>query len=129
MDKTILVVEDNTAISCVIEEFLSLLIDTKNVKIKSADNEAAADRIIEQDDILLLVTDVNLGNGGNGLSVVKKLNQRKERPYIILMSSVEWLKSVQEHLDSGLVDTFLNKPFTINDLKSKLKDCPAVNLK
>ncbi len=129
MHKTILVLEDNTAISSVIEEFISLIIDTKNVKIVSTDNEVAAERIIKQEDMLLLITDVNLGHGGDGLSIVKKLNQRKERPYIIVMSSVEWLKSVQEHLDSGLVDTFLNKPFTINDLKSKLKDCPTVNLK
>ncbi len=129
MDKTILVVEDNTAISSVIEEFISLVIDTNNVKIVSTDNEAAAERIIEQEDISLLVTDVNLGNGGTGLSIVNKLNQRSERPYIILMSSVEWLESIQEHLDSGFVDTFLNKPFTLNDLKSKLRDCPMVNLK
>ena len=129
MDKTILVVEDNSAIRRVVEEFLSVLLDTENVKIVSTDKEAVADRIIREEDISLLITDVNLGSGGDGLSIVNELNQRSERPYIILMSSIEWLKSIQEYLDSGLVDTFLNKPFTMIDLESKLRNCQTVNLK
>lgn len=129
MDKTILVVEDNEAIRCVVEEFLSLLVDTENIKIVSTDKESRADEIIRKEDLALVITDVNLGIGGDGLAIVDELNEREKRPYIILMSSIEWLKSVKEYLETGRVDTFLNKPFSLDDLKTKLVHSHAVNLK
>lgn len=129
MDKTILVVEDNFAIRCVIEEFLSLLVDTDNVKIVTTDKEVKADEIARNEDVAMVITDVNLGTGGDGLALVDELNQRKERPYIIVMSSIEWLKRVKEYLEAGRVDTFLNKPFSLEDLKSTLTHSNAVNLR
>lgn len=129
MDKTILVVEDNYAIRCVVEEFLSLLIDTENIRIVSTDKESRADEVIRNEDVSLVITDVNLGIGGDGLAIVDELNQKDTRPYIILMSSIEWLKSVKEYLETGRVDTFLNKPFSLDDLKMKLLHSHVVNLK
>jgi DNA-binding NtrC family response regulator len=129
MDKTILVVEDNEAIRRVIEEFLLHLIDTENVKIVTTDKESRADEVLRTEDVSLVITDVNLGVGGDGLAIVDELNKKDKRPYIILMSSIEWLKNVKEYIESGRVDTFLNKPFSYNDLKIKLLHSNAVSLK
>ena len=129
MSKIILIVEDNLAIREIVAEFLCTLIETENVKIFKTGKESEAEEILNNEDVSLLLTDINLGSEGCGLSLVDTLKQKPHRPYIIAMSSIEWLGKVDSYLKTGTVDTFLSKPFTCKDLMSKLQDSQVVKLK
>ena len=129
MNKTILIVEDNIAIREIIAEFISILIETEDVEIFKTGKESEAEEILNNKDVALLITDINLGSEGCGLSLVDTLTQKQSRPYIIAISSIEWLGRVDSYLKTGTVDTFLSKPFTYKDLKSKLQDSQVVKLK
>lgn len=127
--KTVLIVEDNYAIRNVIEEFLGFLLDTSGIRIVSTDKESEAETILLEEEVVLLITDVNLGIGGDGMALVNALNKKENRPYIVVMSSIEWLHNVHEYLSSGMVDSFLNKPFSIEELKTTLMLSQTVDLK
>ena len=128
MNKSILIVEDNLAIREIIVEFISAIIDTKEIKIFKTGKESEAGEILKNEEISLLITDINLGGKRDGLSLVDALKQ-KPRPYIIVMSSIERLGKVDSYLKNGTVDTFLSKPFSWEDLKSKLRDSQVVKFK
>jgi CheY-like chemotaxis protein len=129
MNKAILIVEDNPAIRELIGEFLATLIDTDGVKILKTGKESEAGEILQNEDVSVLITDINLGREGDGLSLVDRLAERPLRPYVIAISSIEWLGRVDRYLKRGLVDTFLSKPFSYKDLRNKLLDSRAVKLK
>lgn len=129
MNQAILVVEDNVAIREIIAEFLSTLIETENVKIFKTGKESEAEEILNTEDVSLLITDINLGSEGSGLSLVDTIMQKPHRPYIIAISSIEWLGDVDSYLKTGTVDTFLSKPFSYKDLRCKLQGSHVVKLK
>lgn len=129
MQDVILIVEDNISIQNVICEFLNYLLEDSSTKILKAKNTNEAEDHIESEDLTLLITDVNLGFGDDGLDLVRSINKRKEKPYIIITSSIEWLDKVRSFLDSGQANAFLNKPFTLADLKGILKDSGVTHLK
>ncbi len=129
MSSTILVIEDNFSVRNVIREFLDFMIIPNSAKVVTLDKVDEANEVIENENVSLVITDVNLGVGGDGLSLVDELNHRENRPYIVVMSSVEWLKKIENYLKSHMIDSFLNKPFSFKDLKSILKDSKAVSLK
>ena len=129
MNGAILIVEDNASIRDLIEEFLCYLVDADNVKIFKTDKESEAEEILRRENVSLLITDVNLGRGGDGLSIVNSLPQKPRRPYIIAISSIEWLENIRGYLNNGTVDTFLSKPFSFKELKCKVQDSRAVTLK
>jgi len=129
MNGAILIVEDNVSIRDLIEEFLCYLVDADNVKIFKTDKESEAEEILRTQNVTLLITDVNLGRGGDGLSIVNSLKERPRRPYIIAISSIEWLEKIRSYLCNGTVDTFLSKPFSFKELKCKVQGSQAVALK
>ena len=129
MNGAILIVEDNVSIRNLIEEFLCYLVDADSVKIFKTDKESEAEEILRRENVSLLITDVNLGRGGDGLSIVNSLPQKPRRPYIIAISSIEWLENIRGYLNNGTVDTFLSKPFSFKELKCKVQDSRAVTLK
>ncbi len=129
MNKAILIVEDNHAIREIIGEFLSTLIDTDDVRIFKTGTETEAGEILKNEDVSLLITDINLGSEGDGLSLVDGLKQESQRPYIIAISSIEWIGRIEIYLKKGVVDTFLSKPFSYKELKGKLLDSKVIKLK
>lgn len=129
MNGAILIVEDNASIRDLIEEFLCYLVDAEQVRIFKTDKESEAEEILKREKVSLLITDVNLGRGGDGLSIVNSLKEAPRRPYIIAISSIEWLEKIRNYLTNGTVDTFLSKPFSFKELKSKVQDSQAVILK
>lgn len=129
MNKAILIVEDNQAIREIIGEFLSTLIDTDDVRIFKTGKESEAGEILKNEDVSLIITDINLGGEGDGLSLVDGLKEKSHRPYIIAISSIEWIGRIDTYLKNGVVDTFLSKPFSYKDLKSKLLDSKVFELK
>ena len=129
MNKAILIVEDNQAIREIIGEFLLTLIDTEDVRIFKTGTETEAGEILKNEDDSLLITDINLGGEGDGLSLVDGLKQESRRPYIIAISSIEWIGRIDTYLKNGAVDTFLSKPFSYKDLKGKLMDSKVIRLK
>jgi DNA-binding response OmpR family regulator len=115
--KTILVVEDNEAIRMIIEEFLFVLVDMESVTVITTDSVAHAEVVLQEHTVALLITDLNLGAGPDGLSLIDILNKKKSRPFIAAMSSIPSVRFTDTYLKNGKIDQYLEKPFTMKDLR------------
>ncbi|MBD3418661.1 MAG: response regulator [Chitinivibrionales bacterium] len=129
MKDAVLLIEDDFAVRVTISEFLDLLIDTDNIHIAAAENLMQARAVLQQYAVRLIVTDVNLGMGMDALTLASELHEQGNRPYIIVISSVYGLQKTNKYLKDGVVDTFLSKPFKLNELQDRLKESGAVALK
>jgi DNA-binding NtrC family response regulator len=128
MKETVLIVEDNEAIRMIVEEFLSILLDLDTANVVSVADVAHAEAAFKEWKIALVLTDVNLGAGPDGLSLIDSMNTVTPRPFIAVMSSLSGLKPTEEYLQRGLIDFFLSKPFTLQNLRTMLEQTGVVAL-
>jgi DNA-binding NtrC family response regulator len=128
MKETVLIVEDNEAIRLIIEEFLFILLDMEAVNIISCPDVPHAEAALKEWNVAIVLTDLNLGSGPDGLSLIDTINQTSPRPIVAAMSSLAGLKPTEEYLRRGLIDFFLCKPFTLQDLRTVFEKAGAVAL-
>lgn len=113
-------VEDNPVVGEAIVEYVLCVVARGSVTVHRATGIEEAFAILETKPIGIVMTDVNLGEGRDGLEIARVLPQ-SNRPYIIAMSAVPELHGVQASLAAGVVDAFLQKPFFIDDLRAALR--------
>jgi DNA-binding NtrC family response regulator len=97
-----------------------VLVDGNAVEVVAVDNEPEAEAVLASGTVAILITDINLGNGPDGLQLVSKASSISCRPFVVAMSSVPGLKSLDGYLQEGVVDHFLAKPFTLGELRAIL---------
>jgi len=113
--KTILVVEDQPEVLEVIEVFL----DDLDYRILTAEDGFAARRLLESDEpIDLLLTDVVMPNGVNGMDLAREARRLRQDLKIVLMSG--YLRDPQSRSDTLPDLVFLEKPFRQAELASAL---------
>ncbi len=106
--KNILIVDDETAITLVFKEFLSL----EGYQVFTAENGEAALKVIEEHKIDLIVTDYNMP-GINGIELVDRVQERPEPPPCFIMISGFINMNSDELKEHGITE-FFAKPVSFD---------------
>ncbi|MGD9200756.1 MAG: response regulator [Chitinispirillia bacterium] len=129
MKKSVLLVEDDPLVLDILNELLILIVDPETNLNFSANNVYEARELLDRENVALLITDVNLGMGPDGLSLASELNNKKIRPYIIIISSIPGLTKPEEMLENGEIDSILCKPFSLREFEREIKRSNVVSIK
>lgn len=105
----VLLVEDNRAVS----DYYSKILKSINCEVIQTDNCDAADAILKNESIELVVTDLNLEGGGQGQRIIHSMRHNETIIFnkipIMVLSSINTLQ-VQTGLFFLGIDDFLMKP-------------------
>jgi len=129
MKNSILLVEDDPLVRDIIHELLLLIIDPEKNFNLVATNFYEARELLDKENVSLLISDVNLGMGPDGLSLASELNDKEQRPYIIIISSIPGLIQPEEMLENGEIDSILSKPFSLREFERELKRSKVISIR
>ncbi|MDH5721420.1 MAG: response regulator [Spirochaetia bacterium] len=111
----ILVVEDDIITGEYIKKILTVL----KYVIFAANSAESALKIIEEQKLNLIITDIFLP-GESGIELCRKINKNPDKPYIIAITAQEDDKILSQVLEAG-ADDFMAKPFSVELFKTRLK--------
>jgi two-component system, NtrC family, response regulator AtoC len=111
----IVVLEDDKAMRRYLEEALR----GQRYNVSSASTLAEARGLLAKDSFDLLLSDMRLPDG-QSLELLKELQQRPQKPLIVVMTGYATVESAVECMRSGAFD-YLIKPFSIDQLEIVLK--------
>lgn len=114
MAADILVVEDDEGLA----RFIELELMHEGYQVVRADNGRDALRIALAENFDLLLLDIMLP-GLNGLEVMRRLQQEKPTP-VILLTARDAVMDKVAGLDAGAVD-YITKPFAIEELLARIR--------
>ena len=107
---SILVVDDESPVCELLHRFLSL----RGYRVRSANDGPQALAAVEQEVPMLIVLDMNMP-GMNGVEVLRKLRSKKYTGGVILLTTGQDDKLLEEALDLGSVDV-MGKPVDLERL-------------
>jgi len=117
--RLVLLVEDSPEIRTHVREMLCAIGHT----VIEAANTAEAEALAVLDGIGMILSDINLGNGENGLALLRRLRIRLPDVAMGLMTSLP--PSDPLHSEASLAFEVLQKPFDLGALKDFLNRCDA----
>lgn len=79
MGKTVLVVDDEVEL----REILEFYLETENYNVLLAASGSEALDVVDNNDVDLVISDMQMP-GGDGLSLLKSLREKKDTPFILL---------------------------------------------
>ena len=119
-DNLVLLVEDDADT----REVMALLLDAAGYQVLSArDAKAGIQLMDEQPDIDVIVTDVNIGGGQDGISMTEELRRRGSNAAVVVISGDPEASSDR----LGPTATFLPKPYDRKALLAAIADARARN--
>lgn len=101
-----------------VREITSLMVKRLGLDVLEAESGAEALDIIKNDNIDMLFLDLTMP-GMDGVTVVKEIRKINKKIPIILMSGYNE-HEIELRLSGTKIDGFMQKPFTMDSLKSKL---------
>ncbi len=115
--RRVLVVDDSLSV----RKYLSAFLTTRNLKVYSASNGGEALKVLEENEVDLIITDLEMPimHGYELVGRIRASNQWKRIPIIVLTS-----RSTSKHKEKALelgADEYLVKPFDENGLMQSLK--------
>jgi two-component system OmpR family response regulator len=110
----ILLIEDDTFM----REALTLALGTDGFDVRALEHGLALEGVVKQDLPDLIILDLNLGLGPDGVVLTRRLRTEGEVPVIVISGST--------HVDDRLAafeagaDDFLVKPFSMSELRARV---------
>jgi len=119
-DNLVLLVEDDSDT----REVMALLLDAAGYQVLSArDARSGIQLMDEQPEIDVIVTDVNIGGGQDGISMAEELRRRGSNAAVVVISGDPEASSDR----LGPTATFLPKPYDRKALLAAIADARAKN--
>jgi two-component system, response regulator PdtaR len=112
----ILIIEDEAIISECIKEILNNL---GYRHVESADNAAAGLEILRRNDYDVVLMDINLGEGTDGIDIINELKKTKKVPVIYLTGNSDPLTLGKAK--TTLPVAFITKPVSETNLRVQLE--------
>lgn len=113
----VLIVDDEVEILKTIEQYLSFF---EGIELMTASSFESAQRIINDKEPNVVITDVNLGDG-NGLELIQISQKYTKANQVIVITGVSDTTRVVDALELGAVD-YIKKPLDMNILKQRLDE-------
>ena len=110
---TILVVDDDRE-TC---RFITELIATESRRIVSEQDPASALRLLRQERVDLMVSDINLNASQSGLDLLRAFKVENPDGQVLLISGFGTLETAIEAVRAGAFD-YISKPFNIAEVKA-----------
>jgi two-component system chemotaxis response regulator CheY len=122
MDLNVLIVDDSSAIRKILVRVLSQT-DLPIKKVHEANDGAEALKIVEANDVSLILSDINMPNV-DGLELLQKLRLTpKWKDLSVVMITTEGSQAkVMEAVQLG-AKGYVRKPFTADQIKEKVLAC------
>lgn len=120
---TVLIVEDEPAIIKSLGNFISRL----GISVLMSDNGNEALTLIKQHRPQLVILDINIP-GLKGLDVLKETKKAVPQTKVAIITGDIAEELREEAFQNGAL-TFLNKPFTLQDIQKVLADCGLIKAK
>lgn len=111
----IIVLEDNL----IIQKNLERQLRKRQHDVASVETLAAAREYLSKDNWDLMLLDTRLPDG-KGIDLLRDLNERPQKPLVVVMSGFGSVESVSEWMDEGAFD-YLIKPFCSEQIDAVLK--------
>lgn len=112
---SILIVEDEPLIADHIEQYV---IDAGFESAGIADNYADARNILNTKSIDLILLDINLGDGPDGVDLAHHINQAHRKPFIFISSNTDSKTLERVKLTNPM--GFIVKPFKARDIETQI---------
>jgi len=109
-EATVLVVDDDAAI----RKTLAILLNKAGCEVLDADSLTAANRLLTERPVDLVITDLRLGDD-NGIDLIRLTKQSYPDTEAILLTGYGTIESSVEAMQAGAFD-YVTKPFTNNEL-------------
>ncbi len=116
--ETVLVVEDNAALRRVVARQLGEL----GYRVLEAENAAAGLRLLERENIDLLLTDVVMPGGTNGRELARRARQRWPRIKVVFTSGFSETRLIGEAGPLAACTPLLSKPYRKEELASAARE-------
>lgn len=113
----IMVVDDEVEIRRLLSKILKLKF--KNYEVVEASEGAEALKLLDESQVDIIFTDINMPNGMGGQELLEKLSQRKFGGSVYVMSG---FYDNEKFKDNPIVNNFFAKPFNIDDIISAVKE-------
>jgi len=112
----VLVVDDDEGVRKSITRFLEL----DGYSVLSAGTLAEARELLATREVLVVLSDITMQNGDNGLDLLAEVRERRPDLDVLLMTGNSDLASAIEALKRGAYD-YLRKPFAFDSLRAALR--------
>src|SRR5262245_4585267 len=113
MSATILLVEDDEGLRCVVKAAL----DSAGYCVFEAQDVPVARRVLSKTSIKLVVTDIKLGQRESGIDLLHELAPRSPDLAVVIMTGSMDIQTAIDCLREGAFD-YLLKPFVVDELKA-----------
>lgn len=116
MQAKVLIVEDEPIIADHIEQYI---LDAGHVTAGIADDFAGAKKLLEESHPDVILLDINLGDGPDGVDIAHYINTHYQKPFVFISSNTDakTLERVKLTNPSG----FIVKPFKAMDIKMQIE--------
>jgi len=114
-DLRLLVVDDEESM----REFLRLMFEKEGYIVFTADSSEKAIQLFNEEIFDLVVSDIQLGRGMNGVELLKKIKKISPETIFLMVTAYATLETAIEAFREGAWDYIL-KPFDINEIKIKI---------
>lgn len=108
----ILVVDDQIGIVSFLHDFFSY----KDYEVLQATSGKAGVELVKKESPALVLLDIKLGWGKDGIQVLKEIKKISPNTKVIMMTSVDDKKVIDEAFKLGAED-YITKPFSLNYLE------------
>lgn len=113
----VLIVEDNRDVADSIDDFLS----ARGWRVETARDAESGLRCLEAGDYDVLIVDVMLPGGMDGLELCRRLRRAPAAaPPILMLTALDTLDDTLAGFEAG-VDDYLKKPFSLHELLARLR--------
>ena len=115
----LLIIEDDTALAALLEEYLS----ESNYDIQVINDGSSAIELLSRQHFDVVLSDIMLP-GVDGMTILKKVGGDFARTIVVLMTGYSGIDDALSAVKQGAYD-FVNKPFQLPEIKIRLNNAAA----
>ena len=114
-DLKLLIVDDEESM----RDFLRVMLIKEGYKVSTAESGEKAVELFREEIFDLVITDIQLGKGINGVEVLKRIKKISPETIFLMVTAYATIETAIEAFREGAWDYML-KPFDVNDIKMKI---------
>lgn len=114
-DLKLLIVDDEESM----RDFLRVMLIKEGYKVSTAESGEKAVDLFKEEIFDLVITDIQLGKGINGVEVLKRIKKISPETIFLMVTAYATIETAIEAFREGAWDYML-KPFDVNDIKMKI---------
>lgn len=112
----ILIVDDELSM----REFFTIMLSGEGYQVTSAENGPAAVLLLQKDFFDLVITDIRMPGGMNGIELLERVKELSPQTMVIMISAYATAETAVAAMKQGAYD-YIPKPFNVEEVKLIIK--------